>query len=263
MQTKSGRQGLPARVEAGTGRPGAGPRGNAALDHRMMWHRPLLGLTMLMVEDSRTAAEAVRLMCLQSGARLRWADGLQAARRHLATYRPDIVLIDLGLPDGSGTELIAEIAAARPPAPVILATSGGEPAECTARALAAGADGFLPKPPAGLMEFQANLLAFLPDRPSPDPGRVRPLTPAPAPDPAGLAADLERALRLLRHAAPETRHYCAQFLDSLAQGCRDPSLHPLAVALRRDGRVAPIRRRLRERLDALRAIRTPWPCQMG
>ncbi len=263
MQTIRERRGCALRDRADTGRPDAGAGGEAAPDPRAMRHRPLMGLTVLLVEDSCAAAAAVRLMCLQSGARLRWADSLRAARRHLATYRPDIVLVDLGLPDGSGTELIAEIAAAHPLAPVILATSGGEPAECTARALAAGADGFLPKPPAGLMEFQANLLAFLPDRPSPDPGRVRPLTPAPAPDPAGLAADLERALRLLRHAAPDTRRHCAQFLESLAQGCRDPTLRPLAVALRRGGRVAPIRRRLRKRLDALRAIRTPWPCQTG
>ena len=86
--------------------------------------RPLLGLTVLVVEDSRFACEAMRLLCLRSGARIRRADSLQHARRHLAVYRPAVVIVDLGLPDGSGESLIADLAMGVPRVDVVLGTSG-------------------------------------------------------------------------------------------------------------------------------------------
>ena len=122
--------------------------------------RPLLGLTVLVVEDSRFACEAMRLLCLRSGARIRRADCLRSARRHLMSYRPTVVIVDLGLPDGSGLDLIAEIAAGRPRLPALLATSGDGGA--AGAALAAGADALkmFPAealPPAALKAWRAVL----------------------------------------------------------------------------------------------------------
>lgn len=127
--------------------------------------RPLLGLTVLVVEDSRFACEAMRLLCLRSGARIRRADCLRSARRHLMTYRPTVVIVDLGLPDGSGLDLISEVAARRPRVPALLGTSGDAGAE--ERARAAGADGFLAKPIESLSAFQRTILAALPATPKP------------------------------------------------------------------------------------------------
>lgn len=122
--------------------------------------RPLLGLTILMVEDSRYACDAARLLCVHSGARLRRADCLASAHRHLEVYRPSVIIIDMGLPDGSGADLIRQVSQATPRISAILATSGDPFAEHCA--LAAGADGFLAKPLVSVAVFQNKILSLLP-----------------------------------------------------------------------------------------------------
>src|SRR6056297_3042819 len=122
--------------------------------------RPLLRMTILVVEDSRYACEALRLMCLRSGARIRRADCLTSARRHLQVYRPSAVIVDHGLPDGSGLELIAELHAARPRVGILMGMSGDGTGASAAKA--AGADGFLDKPIASLATFQHAILEHMP-----------------------------------------------------------------------------------------------------
>ena len=50
--------------------------------------RPLMGLTVLAVEDSLYACEALRLLCMRSGARIRRADCIASAKRHSASLSP-------------------------------------------------------------------------------------------------------------------------------------------------------------------------------
>jgi two-component system KDP operon response regulator KdpE len=69
-------------------------------------NRRLLGLTVLVIEDSKFACKAMLLHYLHSGARIRRADSLRSARRHLQVYRPSVAIIDIGLPDGNGKDLI-------------------------------------------------------------------------------------------------------------------------------------------------------------
>ncbi|MBI1415844.1 MAG: response regulator [Limimaricola sp.] len=185
--------------------------------------RPLFGLTVLTVEDSRFASEAMRLLCQRSGARLRRADSIAAGRRHLGVYRPAVVIVDLGLPDGAGEDLIAEIARAVPRIPALLGTSGDPGGET--RALAAGADGFLPKPITSLGSFQATLLAHLPPemRPlgtqaGPVPARIETIRP----DPMAFRDDLRLASDRLRgQPASGTVDYLTQFLGGVARSADD------------------------------------------
>lgn len=194
--------------------------------------RPLLGMTVLVVEDSRFACEAMRLLCLRSGARIRRADCLRSARRHLATYRPTAVIVDLGLPDGSGEDLIRDLSAMVPRVPVILGTSGNAGGAEVARA--AGADGFLEKPIESLASFQQAVLAVLPRDSSPPGLRVLPDDRV-TPDPLALRDDLSHAAGILSTAGDEARlDYVVQFLSGLAISAHDGPLQAAAAALARD-----------------------------
>ena len=133
----------------------------------------LFAVTILLVEDSRSASEAIRLYAVESGARVRRADSLHAASRHLAIYRPNVVMVDLGLPDGSGLELISHLATASLPMQGIIAVSGNDRDDWREAAREAGAAACLEKPIESLRAFQTCILGVLPDaetRQRPEPG---------------------------------------------------------------------------------------------
>lgn len=201
--------------------------------------RPLPGLTVLLVEDSRFASEALRLICLRSGARIRRADTMAHARRHLSVYRPGCVIVDLGLPDGSGTDLIAEMAGATPRIDIILGTSGDPDAR--PRALAAGADGFLDKPVHSVARFQALVLGLLP------PDR-RPAGPRPVgddlvePDAVAYRDDLLIAAGALAGPDGPEIDYVTQFLAGIARSAGDAPLLAAVQALAATRRTSPARR---------------------
>lgn len=185
-------------------------------------NRPLIGHTVLVVEDSRYASEAVRLLSLRSGARIRRADCLKSARRHLQIYRPSIMIIDLGLPDGSGLGLIEELACAVPRVPVILASSGDDNTE--AAALAAGADGFLAKPILSLAAFQQAVLSQLPPESRP-PGPQSVSDERIEPDALAYQDDMAYAADVLADLSDDRAlDYAAQFIGGVARCADDADL---------------------------------------
>jgi DNA-binding NarL/FixJ family response regulator len=72
------------------------------------------------------------------------ASSLGEARHHLTSVGFDVAILDLGLPDGHGADLIAEVREARPGAAVLILSSSLDP-DNLARAKEAGADGVLDK----------------------------------------------------------------------------------------------------------------------
>ena len=193
--------------------------------------RPLLGLTVLVVEDSRYACEAMRLLCLRSGARIRRADCIRSARRHLQVYRPSVVVVDLGLPDGNGADLIAELAAAETEKSAVLATSGDDSLE--AEAMAAGAQGFLSKPITSLAAFQQMVLAALPADRQP-PGLRAMVDEQISPDELAYHDDMNYAAELLENLhSDKALDYIAHFLQGVARSVADVGLEQAAIALAR------------------------------
>lgn len=183
--------------------------------------RPLLGITILLIEDSRYCSEAMRLLSIRSGARLRRADSLKTARRHLRIYRPDVVLVDLGLPDGSGLDIIQEIAQGGASASAIIATSGNIGGHVRDAAIKAGAAFFMEKPIADLASYQQTILAALPNA-------LRPVGFAPRlagscvkPDAQAMKDDLDHIDALMNDCIAnhdsEVFVYIVQFLNSLGR----------------------------------------------
>ncbi len=222
---------LPQGIAAALG--GTVPRGFAV-------SKPVRMPTLMLVEDSRFACEVMRLYARALGLRLRRAADLETAQAHLRLYKPDIVLIDLGLPDGRGEGLIAELTDANPRPPLIIATSGQ--GELRDDALAAGADIFIEKPMPDLATFRALLVDHFP---SPLPLLLLPQRPqVPQPDRIALKDDLDMAAKTMadmadeggdtRYAAARTR-YVAGLLDGVAGSMGDTALQAAARQQLRDG----------------------------
>lgn len=103
-------------------------------------------LTVLVVDDTDAVRERlVELVASVTGVGQVWqADGFYAARRVLATCRPDLVVLDIRLRDGSGVGLLPSLReAGRSPVVTMLTSFPLEPYR--RRCMAAGADYFLDK----------------------------------------------------------------------------------------------------------------------
>ena len=108
-----------------------------------MSHRPLI----LAVEDEARNAALLRAVLEPAGYRLAVVGSLAEARAWLTVAHPNLVLLDIGLPDGSGLELARELRAttATSRVPVIVASARVLATDHEA-ATAAGCDAFLAKP---------------------------------------------------------------------------------------------------------------------
>ena len=112
----------------------------------------------LVVEDEAAIANVLAASLSAAGHAPRTARTAAQARQELAQVRPDLLVVDLGLPDEDGAVLIAEVRA-RLPVPILVLSARTQEAQKIA-ALDAGADDYLTKP-FGTGELLARIRAML------------------------------------------------------------------------------------------------------
>jgi two-component system response regulator AtoC len=98
----------------------------------------------LVVDDEPDSAETMAMLIASEGFTVATAGSLRDARRQLALQEPDIVLLDLMLPDGNGMELLNE-AKGMANTDVVLMT-GQASLDTSIQALRLGAADYLVKP---------------------------------------------------------------------------------------------------------------------
>lgn len=116
------------------------------------------GHDLLLVEDDVAVARALALALSDAGHRVRVAPTAAQARALLHEQEPDVVLLDLGLPDADGLSLCGELRS-RSAVPIIMVTARGDSADVVA-GLEAGADDYVSKPVVG-SELSARIDALL------------------------------------------------------------------------------------------------------
>jgi two-component system, OmpR family, KDP operon response regulator KdpE len=114
--------------------------------------------TVLVVDDEPPIRRLLRTTLTAAGYRVAEAETASAGLHSLAVEKPDLVILDLGLPDHSGIELIAEIRKASRVPIVVLSARHDERAKVAALDL--GADDYVAKP-FGMAELMARLRAAL------------------------------------------------------------------------------------------------------
>ncbi|MFI9456514.1 MULTISPECIES: response regulator [unclassified Amycolatopsis] len=112
--------------------------------------------TVLVVDDEPQIVRALRINLSARGYKVITAHDGTAALKAVAETKPDVVVLDLGLPDLDGTEVIAGLRGWTT-VPIIVLSARGDSAD-KVEALDAGADDYVTKP-FGMDELLARLRA--------------------------------------------------------------------------------------------------------
>jgi DNA-binding response OmpR family regulator len=112
----------------------------------------------LLIEDDATIGASLSRALGAGGHKVEWAMTATEAKK-ASSGSPDLVLLDLGLPDGDGIDLCRELVAETPGRPVIMLTARSEEIDVVV-GLGAGAVDYITKP-FRLAELMARVEAHL------------------------------------------------------------------------------------------------------
>ena len=112
----------------------------------------------LLVEDDEATRRSVAVNLVAHGYRVAEATDVRSALASWEAARPDVILLDLGLPDADGLVLIRRVRRDATTPILVLSARDGEPDKVAA--LENGADDYVTKP-FGLPELRARIGALL------------------------------------------------------------------------------------------------------
>lgn len=112
----------------------------------------------LIIEDEKEIRRFVRMALQAEGLEVHEADTFHRGLIDAGTRRPDLIVLDLGLPDGDGIDLIRDVRSWSPVPIIVLSARGAESDKILA--LDTGADDYLVKP-FGTGELLARVRALL------------------------------------------------------------------------------------------------------
>jgi two-component system KDP operon response regulator KdpE len=144
------------------------------------------GAHLLLVEDDEPMRRSVVANLAAHGYRVVEAGDVASALRSWDAERPDLILLDLGLPDGDGGSVVRRVRRESTTPILVLSARGAERDKVAA--LEAGADDYVTKP-FGLAELRARVAALLRR------------TAGQAADPAGMVSLGPVTLDVVRHVA--------------------------------------------------------------
>jgi DNA-binding response OmpR family regulator len=104
--------------------------------------RPLV----LIVDDSPHVTGPLRILFEETGRRVSLAASVAEAVEACANERPDLMLLDVSLPDGDGLQVLAQLAGSSSAPTVTVALTGHDDEQTVLRCRAAGCHDVLLKP---------------------------------------------------------------------------------------------------------------------
>lgn len=116
-------------------------------------------MKVLVVEDDEMIAEGVVDFLSEEGCQVTWVGEGRSVSKRLLAEKPDLVMLDLGLPGKDGLEVLKEMRSLGIATPVLV-TTARDTVEDRVRGLDSGADDYLVKP-YDLAELSARLRALL------------------------------------------------------------------------------------------------------
>lgn len=115
-------------------------------------------MRILVVEDDKIIGDGLLTALTLDGYAVDWTEDVESATYAIETHEYDVILLDIGLPDGSGLDLLVKIRLNKNTTPILMLTAFDK-SSYKIQGLDAGADDYLIKP-FKLAELKARIRAL-------------------------------------------------------------------------------------------------------